>query len=233
MTTAPTVDELRTTDDIEGLLRRAATMPGPDSQRGDTYPWDWVSRAVPELPDDRATAVVQAAGRLLRTGDSDHARCGVSLLEDLRAHPAQPDAIGAALVDDSHLRAVGGDALLGDAWHAAAAALQFHPDGDLRDRLRQAALQPGRALHVLAALSRRDTDWVVDHAVDIATASPDALPVLMFTLSRWVDDLAPIVRRLDGPVPRGELRKAIRSEVRKSASLSADARRKALLDLLA
>lgn len=53
-------------------------------------------------------------------------------------------------------------------------AMLGHPTAtpEVRDRLRQAALSPQEGSRVIAAMTRADTDWVLEHAAELASADP-------------------------------------------------------------
>ena len=53
-------------------------------------------------------------------------------------------------------------------------AMLAHPTStsEVRDRLRQAALSPREGSRVMAAMARADTDWVLEHAAELASRDP-------------------------------------------------------------
>jgi hypothetical protein len=53
-------------------------------------------------------------------------------------------------------------------------AMLGHPTAtpEVRDRLRQAALSPSDGSRVMAAMTRADPDWVLDHAAELASGDP-------------------------------------------------------------
>ncbi len=116
------------------------------------------------------------------------------LLNVLRQHPR--------LFDGVNPRGDGADADL--AWGLLEAMLG-HPTAtpEVRERLRQAALSPKQGSRVMAAMTRADTEWVLEHAAELATGDPLNPRIIVLNLPTLQDrekfltalkGLAPAVR---------------------------------------
>jgi hypothetical protein len=85
------------------------------------------------------------------------------LLSVMREHPTLYDGV------KPH-----GDATDPDLAWGLLEAMLGHPTAtpEVRDRLRQAALSPHEGSRVIAAMTRADTDWVLEHAAELASGDP-------------------------------------------------------------
>jgi len=126
-----------------------------------------------------------------------------------------PQAAGAERIDDI----VAGDrslfegvvettanADLGFGLLRALGARALAADGRARDLARREALAAGRALGVIAFITRADPDWAEANAEAIVRGTPGALGPLLFQLQLLERDIVPVGERLARLVPVPELR---------------------------
>jgi len=160
--------------------------------------------AVMQLLGDPDVAVRTMAVGLTKAFSSrfDSAR----LLGTLRQHPA--------LYEGVKPHGESGDPDL--AWGLIEAMLG-HPTAtrEVRDRLRQAAQSPEEGSRVMAAMTRTDTDWVLEHATELASGDPLNPRIIILNLPSF-HTREQFVKSLKGlaPTVRANARSAISEAVK-------------------
>ena len=203
-----------------GLLGQPA-FPGGASHR---IAADFLVEAHDRSAPGDAKALSTAVATLLQDGDARVRSGAIRFFQGSGAR--EPEALRAALQKDGGRFEGVADPLpggTGDLRHelARAAARRMAADPALRDLIRAEALRPRRARTVVAALGWNDGDWLRSHALDVATANPDALDPLLFALRSAGEDLGLLVPALKSRVPAGALRAAIEGVVTEPAARAA------------
>jgi hypothetical protein len=92
-------------------------------------------------------------------------------------------------------------------------AMLGHPTAtpEVRERLRQAALSPREGSRVMAAMTRADPDWVLEHAAELASGDPLNLRIIILNLPN-IQAREQFVRSLKG------LERGVRASARSAIS---------------
>ncbi|MBN2494715.1 MAG: hypothetical protein JXR96_09015 [Deltaproteobacteria bacterium] len=190
--------DLTADTDFAALVRQVLLGRAGGSLPTDLDPADWLFRAYAELEGspyrDRLAEGVSAcltdeeprvrSGALTFFERHPEARGAERIVELAEGPRALFDgtASGTAALEDKLMRCVGARILAGDA--------------RAREIGRREALEPGRPVQLIAALTQADPDWIVEHAETIVDKTPATGLSILFNLQSIGRDVLEVGKRI-------------------------------------
>lgn len=203
-------------DDMMALLRDRMLRWEGGMERDDRSPAEALVRAYHGMDASERSAFAQACAAGLLAPEPEVRAGAIRVFAEV---PEAPDhgALAAALQREDLFTGVPDPFTEGEDLRAGLlrtlAARCRQGDRQTLDLIKGEALQPGRALYVVAALMNLDLPWVERNAAEIVRRTPLVLNAVLWNLQRRGRPVLPLLQALVDHLPGAQLAAAIQAEL--------------------